>query len=100
VDKGWKASIAAVSLLLFTSLAAACTTSVDSVKYKSNSEFFDGEVLQAGYVSNFATDEIDVYLGSSEIESRTGATVEEDLTLSVGSNVVSLVPRLNRIQLS
>ncbi len=68
---------------MFTAFAAADTTSVDTVSYKSNSEFFDGEVLQAGYVSNFATDKINVHLGASEIESKTGATAEEDLTLSV-----------------
>lgn len=83
MNKGLKASILAFSFVLFASFAAADTTSADTVNYDSNSEFFSGKVLQVGYISNFATDKIDVYLGQDKIEESTGAVAGEDLRFSV-----------------
>jgi hypothetical protein len=83
VNKGLKASITAISMILFISAAAASTNSVDTITYESNSEFFDGQVLQIGYTSNFATDDINVYLDQGEIESEANVKADDPISFSV-----------------
>ena len=83
MKNGLKASVVALFFLLAASSALAATNSVDTVTYESNSDFFDGQVLQAAYTSNFATDKINVFLSESEIEGETGAVADEPISVDV-----------------
>lgn len=78
VGKGLKASVVALFLFCFVASAAASVNSVDTITFEE-----DGQKLHIGYTSSFTTDEINVYLGESEIESETGAVAEVPITFGV-----------------
>lgn len=74
-----------VLLVLLAGSAVGVVTSVDSVQYDSNSEFFEGEVINLQYVSDFSDEKINVHLSEDVLSSQTGQQVENDLQLEVTS---------------
>jgi len=78
VNNRLKASIPALFLLCFVASAAASVDSIDTMTFEE-----DGQKLHIGYTSSFTTDEINVYLRESKIESETGAIAEEPIKFSV-----------------
>ena len=78
VGKALKASIVAFFLFCFVASAAASVNSVDTIAFEE-----DGQRIHLSYTSSFTTDEINVYLSESEIESETGAVAEVPITFDV-----------------
>jgi hypothetical protein len=76
-----KTAAALLSLLFLTGISTATVTSVDSITYNSNNEFFDGDVFAIQVASDQSTDKIDVFLGSSKLEESTEGEVTQDLEI-------------------
>lgn len=70
-----------LALALFTGFSSATITSVDSITYNSNNDFFSGEVYAISVSSDQATDKIDIHLDQSELEQATDGEVNQDLTI-------------------
>lgn len=70
-----------LSILFLAGMTTATVTSVDSITYSSNNEFFQGEVFAIQVASDQSTDKIDIFLGSSELDEKTDGEVTQDLTI-------------------
>lgn len=70
-----------ISLLLFAGFSSATVTSVDSVTYNSNNEFFDGDVYAISVTADRATDKIDISLDESELSEAADGEVNQDLSI-------------------
>lgn len=76
-----RAAALLLALALFTGFGAATITSVDSITYNSNNDFFNGEVFAISVSSDQATDKIDIHLDQSELDQVTDGDVNQDLTI-------------------
>ena len=70
-----------VSVLLFVGYGSATITSVDSITYNSNNEFFNGEVYAISVASDQSTDKIDIFLGEDELSQQVDGEVNQDLEI-------------------
>lgn len=70
-----------VSVLLFVGYGSATITSVDSITYNSNNEFFNGEVYAISVASDQSTDKIDIFLGADELSQQVEGDVNQDLEI-------------------
>nr|C0HM55.1 RecName: Full=Fusexin 1; Short=Fsx1; Flags: Precursor [uncultured archaeon] len=71
-----------LAFVLFIGLSSATVTSADSITYNSGtSEFFDGDVFAIEVTADQSTDEIDIYLGASELSEKTDGEVNQDLSI-------------------
>jgi len=76
-----RTAILLLSLVLFTGVSSATVTSVDSITYNSNNEFFNGEVFVIDVASDQSTDKIDIFLGSDVLSESTDGEVQQDLEI-------------------
>jgi len=76
-----KTGILILALALFTGFTTATITSVDSITYNSNNDFFNGEVFAISVSSDQATDKIDIHLDESELDQVTDGDVNQYLTI-------------------
>ena len=70
-----------VSVLLLTGVGSATITSVDSITYNSNNEFFNGEVYAVSVASDQSTDKIDIFLDRDELSQQVDGEVNQDLEI-------------------
>ena len=74
-------AILLLSLVLFTGASSATVTSVDSITYNSNNEFFNGEVFAISVASDQSTDKIDIFLSKDQLSEATDGQVQQDLQI-------------------
>lgn len=77
-----------LGLAILSTVATAAVTSVDSISFDSNSEFFDGQTFVIEYTSSFTTDAIDVFLSSSQLSEAADGETDQSLSLDVAAQNV------------
>ncbi len=80
-----RTGLVAVFAVLLIVAGTAAVTSVDRVDFQSNSAFFDGETFVISYLSDFSTDQIDVFLDQDDLSDAADGEVDQDLSISVES---------------
>lgn len=71
--------------VLVVGLGSAAVTSVDKISFRSNSDFFSGEVFAISMTSDFSTDRISVTLSSSELSAAADGETDQSLSIDVTS---------------